>query len=181
VRKFVVAVVIAVLAWIFVVPSCSTTFGCESAPATAHADSGSCPDDIDDAAEDADWAADRIASIKDEPITTGLLYDEDGYEQELDSKQSGPHFDLALTYLRPLFRNAARQAAGHVEAKAAALMRNADMDQAVLVINNPRGVCDYAAGIGCDGVVEAVLPEGTTLVVWWPGGMHRALTGKARS
>jgi len=182
VRKFAVAVVVAVLAWIFVVPSCSTTFGCESATATAHADSGNCPDNVDDAAEDADWAADRIASLEDADITTGLLYDEDGTEHRVESGERGDAYELALSYLRPVIGRTAPQAAGHVEPKAAALVRHAEQEQAVLVINNPEGPCNYvAANIGCLRVVELMLPEGSTLTVWWPGGKHRTLTGKAES
>ncbi|TDQ04404.1 DddA-like double-stranded DNA deaminase toxin [Labedaea rhizosphaerae] len=183
-RKFVVAVVVAVLAWIFVVPSCSTTFGCESAPATAHADSGSCPDDIDEAAEDADWAADRIASIEDDPVTTGLLYDEDGTEMRIESGESGDAYDLALEYLQVYPSSVVgdqpkgRQAAGHVESKAAALMRSAGQTSGVLVINHPRGPCPYASRVGCGAAMQLILPEGSTITVWWPGG-HRAYRGRA--
>src|ERR1044072_4971139 len=85
VRKFVFFVALGVLAWIFVVPSCSTKFGCESAAAVAHADSGDCPSDVDEAAHDARWAADRLAAIAAEPETVGLFYDSDGAQLEFDS------------------------------------------------------------------------------------------------
>lgn len=169
-----VAVAIAVLAWIFVVPSCSTAFGCESAPATAHADSGSCPDGIDDAAEDAAWAADRIASIKDDLITTGLLHDEDGTEVRIESGESGHAFERAWEYLQPYAgkqitdQPAGKQAAGHVETKAAALMRDAEQTTGVLVINNPDGPCTYVSGAGCLTAIRLILPKGSSLVVWWP-------------
>lgn len=180
-RKWLWIIALAVLAWIFVVPSCSAKFGCEAAGATAHAASEDCPSSLRAAAGDPEWAAARIASIATEPITTGLLYDDDGTEIEIDSKQSGEHFDLALSYLRPMLGNAARQAAGHVEPKAVALMRNGEQAYAVLVINNPQGPCGYTGGIGCERLAELMLPAGSELVVWWPGGNHRTLTGKAES
>jgi hypothetical protein len=187
VRKLLVAVAIGVLAWIFVVPSCSTTFGCESAPATAHADSGSCPDDIDDAAADADWAADRITTIKDDPITTGLLYDEDGTEHRIETGESGHAFERAWEYLKPYAgkqitdKPAGKQAAGHVETKAAALMRDAEQTTGVLVMNNPDGPCTYVSGAGCLIAIRLILPKGSSLVVWWPGGRHARFEGIAES
>lgn len=183
-RKLFVAVVLAVLAWIFMVPSCSTTFGCESAPATAHADSGSCPDDIDEAAEDADWAVDRMATIKDAPLTTGLLYDEDGTEIRIESGESGHAFELAMEYLGAYpstvvrDRPQGKQAAGHTESKAAALMRDAGQTDGVLVINHPKGPCPFASNIGCGVAMQLILPEGSTITVWWPGG-HRSYKGRA--
>lgn len=44
-----------------------------------------CPTSLSGAMNDADWAADRHATIKDKYITTGLMYDEDGIEHEFMS------------------------------------------------------------------------------------------------
>lgn len=178
-RKFLFIVVLLVLAWIFVVPSCSSKFGCSTSGAVAHADSADCPGGLDEAAGDAAWAAERIASIQDEPITTGLLYDEEGHEVVITTEERGDHFDLATTYLKPLLGAATKQAAGHVEPKAAALMRNAEQRAGVLVINNPAGPCAYTGNVGCGQLAQVILPKGSSLTVWWPGGNHRAYSGKA--
>jgi hypothetical protein len=70
-----------------------------------------------------------------------------------------------------------KQVAGHVEAKAAALMRYAEDRYGVLVINNPAGPCPYASNIGCENAMRLILPKGSTIVVWWPGGHHREYGG----
>ena len=62
-------------------------FGCDAAgSAVAHADSGDCPIDISAAADDAQWAADRIATIpRTTSATTGLFYDVNGHETRYTS------------------------------------------------------------------------------------------------
>ncbi len=185
-RKFLFVVVLGVLAWIFVVPSCSTEFGCESAGgARAYAGSGECPSSSQAAAQDADWAADRMRFIADDDITTGLLYDEDGNEEKITSGRGGAH-ELAVEYLEPYAgavlrdRPPGSQVAEHVEAKAAAVLRDAEQSHGVLVINNPEGPCGYASGIGCVAAIELILPAGTAMDVWWPRG-HQRYTGRAES
>ncbi|MGB3441191.1 MAG: hypothetical protein WBA97_20770 [Actinophytocola sp.] len=77
--------VMAAVLWLWLnfvyAPSCGR-FACSLEPAwwpQAEADSGeTCPDSISTAANDAAWAADRIESIKDAKLTTGLYYDRDG-------------------------------------------------------------------------------------------------------
>jgi hypothetical protein len=166
-RKFLLLVALGVLAWIFMVPSCSTKFGCESASATAHADDGSCPESLDGAAHDQGWAAQRIASLpqrEEGDSTHGLLYDSDGNETSLESGESGPEYETA----KDLLPMRSKQAAGHVEAKAAAALRTAEEDFGVLVINNEP--CDYASGVGCAEASALILSSGSTMVIWWPGG-----------
>jgi hypothetical protein len=175
---------LAVLAWIFVVPSCSTRFGCAATGIDAYADSGSCPDNSQAAAQNAVWAADRIGAIADEDITTGLLYDEDGNEEKITSGRNGA-YDSALSHLEPYAGSLLRdkppgsQVAEHVEAKAAAVLRDAEQAHGVLLINNPDGPCGYASGIGCTAAIELILPRGTAMDVWWPRGHHR-YSGKAQ-
>lgn len=58
-----------------------TRFGCPvAAGPVAHADTGDCPADIGAADGDAPWAAQRIATIANAKLTTGLFYDPDGHE-----------------------------------------------------------------------------------------------------
>jgi SCP1.201-like deaminase len=187
VRKFLLVAALAILAWIFVVPSCSTKFGCAAAVgASAHAGNGDCPDSLQEAAQDSVWAADRLLSVAGEDITTGLLYDEDGHEEKITSGRGGSAYDLALSYLKPYAGSVLRdkppgsQVAEHVEAKAAAIMRDTGQTYGVLVINNPDGPCGYASGIGCTAAIELILPKGSTMVVWWPRG-HQSYPGKAES
>ncbi len=103
--------------------------------------------------------------------TTGLLYTEADGENPttLTSGQSGDAFDLAWQYLQSHSRQppGSKQAAGHVELKAAALMRRDGDTYAVLVINS--APCTYASGIGCIRTSALILPKGSTMVVWWPG------------
>ena len=144
----------------------------------AHADSGDCPADVQQAAQDSRWAGNRIASITDDRLTTGLLYTEDGAETRLTSGESGDEFDSAIGYLGD--RLGKKQAAGHVEVKAAAMMRDKGSTYAVLVINNPDGMCGYVLlGLGCRQVAALILPKGSTMVVWWPSGGPVPITGSA--
>jgi hypothetical protein len=60
-RRFLFVAGLAILAWIFVVPGCSDKFGCEAAGGSnALASDGDCPDSLQEAAQDSDWAADRM-------------------------------------------------------------------------------------------------------------------------
>jgi hypothetical protein len=120
-------------------------------------------------------------------VTTGLLYTETNGEDPttITSGQSGTEFDLASQYLRAkagsIIRDQppGRQAAGHVEPKAAALMHHDRHAYGVLVINNDEGPCTWASGPGCVALIELILPKGSTMVVWWPGGHHEAFSGRA--
>lgn len=82
------------------------------------------------------------------PVTTGLLFTEANGENPttLTSGQSGEVFDLALQYLQSNSRQpqGSRQAAGHVELQAAALMHRDGETYGVLVINS--APCTYAPG-----------------------------------
>jgi hypothetical protein len=121
------------------------------------------------------------------PVTTGLLFTEANGEDPttLDSGESGEEFQLALQYLQTYPTSAVggqpqgQQAAGHVELKAAALMRQHGDTYGVLVINNTNGPCGYASKQGCDVLIELILPKGSAMVVWWPGGHNEIYSGKA--
>jgi SCP1.201-like deaminase len=123
------------------------------------------------------------------PVTTGLLFTEATGEDPitLTSGQSGEEFQLALQYLQTYpssvvkDRPQGQQAAGHAEAKAAALMRHDGDSYGVLVINNPDGPCPYVSDIGCEVAMRLILPKGSTLVVWWPGGKSEVYEGTAQS
>lgn len=169
-RKFVFVAALAVLAWIFVVPSCSAQFGCAAVGPAAHADDNyQCPSTVDAAAGNAEWAADRLASIADQRQTTGLFYDEEGSEHEFDSSHDDAE-ELATEVLRQLGivgQNASLTVASHVEVKVAAAMRDKGIEKGVLVINRTTGVCS-AERYGCMEVVPMILTDGAQLVVWSP-------------
>jgi SCP1.201-like deaminase len=169
-RKFIFVVALAVLVWIFVVPSCSLEFGCAATGLAAHADSSEdCPSSLEEAASDAAWAAARLASIADEPQTAGLFYDKDGTEHEFDSSHDDAE-KLATAVLRKLgivSSNATLTVASHVEVKVAAAMQDQNIDHGVLVINRTTGVCS-GEQYGCAQVVPQILPDGAQLIVWSP-------------
>jgi hypothetical protein len=152
-------------------------FGCVGAGSgIAHADTADCPADFAAAEGDRRWAADRYDMIKNDKVTTGLFYDEDGTEHTFISGEDSDA-DLANQILRqtgiPFPRRATiHPAAAHVEAKAASRMRDSALHEGIMVINNSRGVCgadDEASAYGCARVLSAVLPSQARLVIWWPG------------
>lgn len=170
-RKFVFVAALAILAWIIVVPSCSSDFGCAATTqSVARADKeNDCPSSVEEAAGDADWAAARLASISDEPQTAGLFYDEDGAEHRFDSSHDDAE-KLATDVLRKVGivgPNATLTVASHVEVKVAAAMQDRDVARGVLVINRTTGVCT-GKQYGCAQVVPRILPDGARLVVWSP-------------
>lgn len=132
-----------------------------------------CPTSISGAMNDADWAADRYAMIKDKYLTTGIMYDEDGIEQEFTSgDEKGVDAQRVVAVLQeqgiPPNRAGRYLAASHVETKVAALMREAGVQQGVLVINNRSGPCGPSnEGTSCTDVLSSILPAGSTLRVWF--------------
>jgi hypothetical protein len=174
-------VVLATMLWLLLnfvyAPSCGR-FACGYEPAwlpEAQADTGGCPDGITQAANDAVWAADRIASIADQKRTVGLFYDSDGMEHRFDS-QRGAAADKALEVGRDagLFPASGRpNIVDHVEVKVAAAMRDGGEAAGVLIINNSGGPCliddeGTAASMSCLAYMPRLLPTGATLTVWWP-------------
>lgn len=171
-------VVMAAVLWFLLnfvyAPSCGR-FACSYEPAwlpQASADSGdACPDDISGAATDAAWAADRIESIKDAKLTTGLYFDPDGTQHRITSG----HEDIS-DRIEELLRSSGEvafppvgrhPAITHVETKIAMTMRETEVTTVVAVINNEDGPCP--GPYSCQAVLGVVLPAGYTLTVWWPG------------
>jgi hypothetical protein len=156
------------------------------AAGVAHADTNE--DCLHQDAISARWAETQLRqlAIAGATVTTGLLYTDANGENPatLTSGESGAEFGLASRYLRAnagsIIRDVppGQQAAGHVEPKAAALMRHDTHVYGVLVINNSDGPCTWASGPGCVGLIELILPKGSTMVVWWPGGHHEIFSGK---
>ncbi|MFI8100481.1 DddA-like double-stranded DNA deaminase toxin [Streptomyces sp. NPDC086023] len=67
----------------------------------------------------------------------------------------------------------------HVEAKYAAWMAENKISTATVVINNSQGVCRKA--LNCYGAIEAILPDGHTLNVYYPGAAKAVpLVGKRK-
>ncbi|MET9954407.1 DddA-like double-stranded DNA deaminase toxin [Streptomyces sp. NPDC006339] len=58
--------------------------------------------------------------------------------------------------------------ASHTEAKYAAWMKSKGIKHAIVAINNNNGVCNKK--LNCTNAVEAILPVGWTLTVYYPGG-----------
>jgi hypothetical protein len=151
-------------------PSCGR-FACGYEPAwlpQAAADSGDgCPDSIQEAINDADWAAARVKSIADKKVTTGLMYDEDGMQHQFTSG-GDEDSQAALEYLREagFVGRGTPMSVEHVETKIAARMRATGVTTAVVVINNKKGPC--GGTMGCTNAVQEILLDGSTLFVWSP-------------
>ena len=170
-------VVMAAVLWLLLnfvyAPSCGR-FACSLEPAwvpQAQADSGSCPDSIEQAAADAEWAASRAKSIpRTDRKTTGLFYDTDGMEHSYTSGEKDNAAAEAAAALEEVGAPASPigtyPAASHVEVKAAAAMRRGEVKHGVLVINHPDGPCP--GELGCTTTLPMLLTEGATLTVWWP-------------
>jgi hypothetical protein len=183
-------VVVAAVLWLLLnfayAPSCGR-FACSYVPywvPQAQADSGGCPDSLQGAATDAGWAADRIASIADEKVTAGLLFDADGEPHTFASAKDADA-DKALKVGRDagVFPSSGRPyVVDHVEMKVAAAMRDSGEKAGVLVINNSEGPCKRSEEgevepASCLAYLPKLLPAGATLTVWWPdpggGAPHR--------
>ena len=68
-------------------------------------------------------------------------------------------------------------AATHVEVKVAMTMREQNVHQGILVINNPEGPCPGA--YSCQQVLDVLLSPSASLTVWWPGDQHDTFTGRS--
>ncbi|MGP3957905.1 DddA-like double-stranded DNA deaminase toxin [Nonomuraea sp. 3N208] len=105
--------------------------------------------------------------------TNGRIFGPDGNEiGPAVSSGSGDVADAINKYLEssPLIANPPRgphPSATHVETWYAWWLKNAGVKHAVVVINNQGGVC--GAPFGCMKAVEAILPRGKTMEVWYPG------------
>lgn len=123
--------------------------------------------------------------------TYGKIRDENGKilpgaeTDELRELMSGEHdslYDEANELLRtsqqaPWPSKGVFPPASHVESKYAAWMKKSGVQHAKVVINNNEGVCnDY---MNCRKAVEAILPAGWTMKVYYPGdGSPVTIVGK---
>jgi hypothetical protein len=113
---------------------------------------------------DEGWLRDRLASIKDSKITTGLVFDEDGEAHKFVSGRDDDA-EIALKVGRDAgaFPQAGRpNVVDHVEVKAAAAMRRGDVRHGLLVINKSSGPCapDEALPYTCVNLVPKLLAPG---------------------
>lgn len=166
-RKILVVAALLFLAWWLFIRPGTTEFGCDTAAAmTAHAattqaGSDECPPSAQAAAGDPAWAAERIDSIADSRLTTGLLYDADGTEHTLSSGYDDDAervIDLLDEVGAPFPGSGPHPGAAHVEPKAAALLRDAEQTIGVMVINNEGGVCSGRQGLSCQEILPLLLP-----------------------
>lgn len=177
-------VVLAAVLWFLLnfvyAPSCGR-FSCSYEPAwwpRATADSGDgCPDSWQEAANDEQWLRDRLESISDKKITTGIAYDEDGAPTTFVSgRDSAAETALKVSRDAGLFpRNVRPGIVDHVEVKVAAVMRQNGLTHTMLIINNVLGPCsrDETAPYTCTKIVPRVLAMGSELVVVWKDAQGR--------
>jgi hypothetical protein len=141
----------AVVLWLLLnfayAPSCGR-FGCGYEPAwwpQASADSGEgCPDSLQGAVDNESWVRDRLESITDAEITTGLYYDTTGAPRRFtsgrddDSKLATEVGHEVGVFPKP----GSPTVVDHVEMKVAATMRRDGAAYGLLVINKSSGPCD---------------------------------------
>ncbi|SFT93025.1 SCP1.201-like deaminase [Actinopolyspora lacussalsi subsp. righensis] len=113
--------------------------------------------------------------------TTGLTYDQDGTElTETSGREEVSERARLNLHDSTWFSTDDRGAPAvftHVEVKYAQRMKERGQTHGVVVLNNP--ICDMERG--CGAAVQAILPQGSTLVVWEPGATKPIeLRGKAR-
>ncbi|MGJ7907011.1 DddA-like double-stranded DNA deaminase toxin [Actinopolyspora sp. H202] len=113
--------------------------------------------------------------------TTGLIYDQDGNElTETSGREEVSDRARLNLHDSTWFSTDDRGAPAvftHVEVKYAQRMKERGQTHGVIVLNNP--ICDMERG--CGAAVQAILPQGSTLVVWEPGTTKPIeLRGKAR-
>jgi hypothetical protein len=126
-----------------------------------------------------------LRGIKNDWITTGVVRDANGKRiPELsDTLVSSVDEDTTglVAYLREIKYGHPRQTGfygdSHVETKLAYQMMTKGVKNAVVVINNNKGVCKGRDS--CSELVEVILPEGYTLTVYHPGaGSPEQFVGK---
>jgi hypothetical protein len=134
-------------------------------------------------ATDEDWVAEQAEMVADKRLTTGRFLSTS--HDDVVEVTSGwePISDRVADLLRnspdfPDFPSKAKpNVAGDVETKAAMMMREAEADIGVVVINHPQ-ICNQS--MGCTVAVPAILQEGSTLYVWErDSDKPVVLTGKA--
>lgn len=161
---------------------------CDVRPAWAAAAADtpdSCPPNIRAAASDAVWARgvyDNLPAWSTDPQTgrkpktTGWFFADGHATNELTSGEGSktdpdPLWQEAATLLAGQAPNprAPHPVASHAEPKAAVWMRQNQITYVVAVINNTDGPCgqEEPQPYACTAAVRAILPAGSTMVVWW--------------
>jgi hypothetical protein len=147
-------------------PSCGR-FSCSYEPAwwpRVAADAGDgCPGSWQEAIDDEQWLRDRLESVSDKKVTTGIAYDEDGEPTTFVSGRD----DAAQTALKVgrdagvLAQNVRPGVVDHVEVKVAAAMREGGVTQL--------GPCspDETLPYTCVKIVPRMLAVGAELLVVW--------------
>jgi RHS repeat-associated protein len=115
-----------------------------------------------------------LRQLANKRVTTGQILDSSGkvISREIEAGGSSDLVKQTDAYLRqngaPLNPKAEYYPASqHVEAQYAMWMRQKGVTDATVVINNAEGVC---SGIyGCQAAVREILPEGSTMTIWYPG------------
>lgn len=117
-----------------------------------------------------------LSELANKRVTTGRIFDSSGnaIRNEIEAGGSSDLVEATDTYLRqngaPINPRATYYpAAQHVESQYAMWMRQNGITDATVVMNNTEGVC---GGIyGCQSAITAILPEGSTMIVWYPGAI----------
>lgn len=175
-RSLVLAVLVVLACVLPAAVSCVSAFGCSTGGFNAHADSPDCPSSIEQAATDARWAKQQESALA--PFvskTRGVLFVDATAATTLGESEtfsSGDDDDAKaarqlLQQYGLVDRVGGIAAADHAEVKAALYMRNNKIPRAVMVINNPLGVC--AGPYSCTRAIPVILPANYTLWVWSPG------------
>lgn len=173
-RRLLILVVAVIVCW-WLLPWGDDPFACGAAIADETSDE--CPSNLSEAADNQQWAEQRIAAIIDKKRTTGLFFWGDGNksfvsgEDEDAERAVDAMKDAGLPFPE---RGAPHPAAAHVETKIAAWMVEEDIVRGVVVINNERGPCgaDGQGPFTCAVAVRAILPKGSSLAVWFPGAVE---------
>jgi len=121
-----------------------------------------------------EFVTNALGDLAGKRVTTGRIFDSAG-NTIADELEAGGSSDLTKAtdaYLRqngaPINPRAAYYPASqHVEAQYAMWMSQNGVTDATVVMNNAEGVC--AGTYGCQGAVQVILPEGSTMTVWYPG------------
>ncbi|MFE9097640.1 DddA-like double-stranded DNA deaminase toxin [Streptomyces sp. NPDC007264] len=115
-----------------------------------------------------------LGELSSKRVTTGRIFDSSGnsIHREIEAGGSSHLVEATDIYLRqhgaPIHPKAARYPASqHVEAQYAMWMRQNKVTNATVVMNNAEGVC--GGMYGCQSAVRSILPEGSTMTVWYPG------------
>ncbi|WP_434975091.1 DddA-like double-stranded DNA deaminase toxin [Streptomyces collinus] len=126
-----------------------------------------------------------LTELSDKRVTTGRIFDSSGKEvfQEIEAGGDSALVRDTDAYLRehgaPINPKAEYYPASqHVESQYAMWMRQKKITNATVVMNNATGVC--VGKYGCLKGVEKILPEGSTMTVWYPGAPKpTVIIGKA--